>query len=101
LQHLRFIASRPGRMLGIDEVALPDREARNFVRAQFQLSKYDGEVTFFSPGLPDDRVYWQGVVTRLRVVESSGVLQVQRRPHLVSEPHVRDLASKLRELLNG
>ncbi len=100
-KHLRFVASRHGRPLGFEHLALPDREARYFARAQFRLRPYDGPVTLFSAGLPDDRAEWQRAVDRLHVVEMGGVLPSERRPHLVSEPYVRDLARRLRAALDA
>ncbi len=100
-QHLRFMASRPGRGLGLDRISLPDREARYFARANFRLGPYDGPAVLFSPGQPDDRTRWQGVVSQLRVVEPSGDLQGARRPHLVGEPHAGELAGSLRVFLAG
>lgn len=71
------------------------------VRAPFRPSPYDGPVVLFVPGEPDDRRYWQAVLPQLQVVQIGDGIVTARRPHLVSDPHVRELANTLRQLMGN
>jgi thioesterase domain-containing protein/acyl carrier protein len=98
-RHLRLLTGSRSKTARSAAIGLQETEERHFARSRFRVKAYDGPVTLFSAGRPDSRARWRGIAPQLRVIDLGGSSPPARRPHLVSEPHVCELATALREIL--
>jgi aspartate racemase len=97
-RQLRFGMARPGQARSASSVQLQVLEASISAQERYRPKPYDGPVTLFSPGPPKGLSKWEGIMAQVQVVQLDGA-DIVRRPHLVQEPYVHELARILDEHL--